>query len=560
MSTPFAPAPPRTSESEGSGGSGPQLRGTGLLDLKGFGKPPSFSGKQEDWSLWEWKFSSWCALLGAEEYMNAALLGDAFPSLAECTPEGRTVSKTLYHCFVQLLEGRAAQIARAAERGHGLHVWRKLKEEYEPSSASRLSSMLVGLLQPNFEKDTLVKIECWEQNLARYITDGGEPIPDSVKSAIFQKALPKNLQTVIRVAQLPDLAYKTVRKCVGDFIRAGVTYDQLGVSKTARDPDAMDIGFLGPPGSKKTGASNTLGADGKSKGKGATRKQGPQKEDICNNCGKAGHWARDCWAPASGAAASSSKPKGEGAHPNAKGKGKGKGKPGGKKGLHEVVPSEAEACEGEEINSLWLMSVETLSGEKCPEAICTVGGLSRKQLSWGEGRELLLLDSGAFDHCAPPDFGRQFPLKSCMGTEVVTANGSKLTVEGLRTVPFATVGVNGKPLTLHITFRVLAIRRPLLSVAKLAQQGYNVVFRGDGRGQISKGKVGVNMVLQGGMFYLPVSLPGWAADPGTLLDHTVAPLGPEDAEQEPPVLADPVADDPAEQEQGEEGADVARAP
>ena len=68
------------------------------------------------------------------------------------------------------------------------------------------------------------------------------------------------------------------------------------------------------------------------------------------------------------------------------------------------------------------------------------------------------------------------------------------------------------------------------------------------------------MVLQGGMFYLPVSLPGWAADPGTLLDHTVAPLGPEDAEQEPPVPADPVADDPAEQEQGEEGADVARAP
>ena len=72
--------------------------------------------------------------------------------------------------------------------------------------------------------------------------------------------MPKNLQTVIRVAQLPDLAYKTVRKCVGDFIRAGVTYDQLGVSKSARDPDAMDIGFLGPPGSKKTGSAGCLRA------------------------------------------------------------------------------------------------------------------------------------------------------------------------------------------------------------------------------------------------------------------------------------------------------------
>ena len=59
----------------------------------------------------------------------------------------------MYHLLVQLLRGRAAAVARIAERHNGADIWILLKEEFEPGAGGRWSATLVGILDPKWSRD-----------------------------------------------------------------------------------------------------------------------------------------------------------------------------------------------------------------------------------------------------------------------------------------------------------------------------------------------------------------------------------------------------------------------
>lgn len=117
-------------------------------------------------------------------------------------------------------------------------------------------------------------------------------------------------------------------------------------------------------------------------------------------------------------------------------------------------------------------------------------------------KTFLLVDSGAFAHCAPLNWATQFPLLPVpdgMPT-VVTADGSEVTCFGSRDVryrrPDGRIG--------RSTFLVMSIHRPILSVPMLAETGNFVHFDEQPRIEHSHGQS--NLIREKGLYYLPVSL------------------------------------------------------
>ena len=111
--------------------------GSQVLDTRGLGKPPSFSGKDSEWMEWSFKFESWCALLDLEQIMTAAA-SEVQPIVMDgLREEVRRKVRGLFHVLVQTCEGKALRILRGCQKHNGAEARRLLKGEYQPLLAQR---------------------------------------------------------------------------------------------------------------------------------------------------------------------------------------------------------------------------------------------------------------------------------------------------------------------------------------------------------------------------------------------------------------------------------------
>jgi hypothetical protein len=115
---------------------------------------------------------------------------------------------------------------------------------------------------------------------------------------------------------------------------------------------------------------------------------------------------------------------------------------------------------------------------------------------------LLLIDSGAFDHVCPLAFADWLKLDAddSIKGEVVGAGGEILKHFGHRKVIFDLFG-RGR---LLVNFHVLDVRRPIISVSKIIQHGYMVVF--GKQSYIEKDCNRFALLKVAGLYYLPVRL------------------------------------------------------
>ena len=72
---------------------------------EGTGRPRNLCGSEGDWTLFSFKFESYCALLGWDESMERCA-NELEPVVLQDLPEVHRVSvRQLYHLLVQLCEG-----------------------------------------------------------------------------------------------------------------------------------------------------------------------------------------------------------------------------------------------------------------------------------------------------------------------------------------------------------------------------------------------------------------------------------------------------------------------
>ena len=297
-----------------------------IIDLKTLGKPLTFDGSTEKWASWSFKFEAWCGLLpdvGTStviELMDRAVAAtsDGDVMINAMGAESATIAQNLYYILVQVMGGRGLMIVKKAERGNGLLIWRRLKQEYEDGTGHRAVAMLMGIMTPNWPKDLTArgfseKVDEWEADLDRYERQTTEMISDAIKVAVVLKHAPHEVQQALRM-QLPTIhdKYHALRSAIQLLARGLTEYSNRG-NATGRTDDAMEVDqiFYSKGGQKGSGKQHEKGKS-KNKGKfvkGKTKdkstkghgkdhgKDGGKKQfdGTCYVCNKWGHMGRDCW-------------------------------------------------------------------------------------------------------------------------------------------------------------------------------------------------------------------------------------------------------------------------
>eukprot|EP00971_Amphidinium_carterae_P032109 632282-Amphidinium_carterae.1 len=170
------------------------------VDSRSIRHPGDFSGKDEDWPGWCFRWEAFTSLMGMEDEMSAALSEPPDRLLLSAfTEEAKVRAKKLYNMLSTSVKGKALLKVRGAERGNGYDAWVKLKQEYEPRLGSRRTGMLIGLLNPawtegaNKGKEFVDLLAEWEDGVQRYETEIAGQLAEDIKIAVVVRAMRQSL-------------------------------------------------------------------------------------------------------------------------------------------------------------------------------------------------------------------------------------------------------------------------------------------------------------------------------------------------------------------------------
>ena len=145
-------------------------------------RPPQFSGKDSDWEEFRFRLESLAALLQLQEPMRRAAQASEIDlvSLADAWIPGAAL---LLNLLVQCCQGRALVILRMIRDSNGFLAWKRLVEEYEPTSTTRHNALLMDLMSPKFHHiDTLDQdLMKWEHQVSQSELATGSSVSDLVK-------------------------------------------------------------------------------------------------------------------------------------------------------------------------------------------------------------------------------------------------------------------------------------------------------------------------------------------------------------------------------------------
>ena len=196
---------------------------------------------------------------------------------------------------------------------------------------------------------------------------------------------------------------------------------------------------------KGTGGKEQKGLTGRGGGKGASGKTLGDNE--CRVCGRQGHWGNECW------------------YRPQKGGGKGKGAKGKGKAVQEVQLGENEKETAE------TMSVREKGAENMYDPTWCLGVQGGGREPRTDGRLRLVVDSGSAIHVCPTSVAPWLvPLKG-RSLQILSAGGQPLRHHGQRKIRIRL----GEQVA-RILFEVAEVQRPLLSVARLAEEGWKTSF------------------------------------------------------------------------------------
>ncbi|CAE8582737.1 unnamed protein product [Polarella glacialis] len=475
----------------------------------------------------------------------------------------RTAKSRFVHAIpVQLCSGKALSLVKLTPKTNGFDAWSALVHEYEPELVSRYCALLAAILTPEWVPTSpfVEQLIEWERLVSRYELSSGQRLSESVKCAVILRWAPDTVKEVLKTLPADVVeSYPRLRNALQQARVRALTYDSQGRAQV--------------PEHRTTAVPMEVDALPKGKGKGKGRTQQPASQSgkdriQCQWCGKMGHVLKECYKFLEQGGFAARRPvqrdqlfsKGQGkgsTNKQRQGQGQQQQPP---QGHQQQQPQEepftgtcftcgkrghrAAACR-QGVHALgdapWN---ETLSGVwKMPDAAMETQPEWCMQLADAQpkaSQDRLMVDSGAFDHVCPVTFMPDVPIQPMDGdaSPAITADGTPLVAIGHKVVHC--VLQTGR--RLRIRFKVMPIKRPLLSVGRLRCQGYGSYFppessyQGGGEAFLTHRGEKVPLQEHRGLFFLAVCFPNVNAlddqqgQPG--LEDFIEPLSQQQQQQQ----------------------------
>ena len=184
-----------------------------MVDTRGMGRPPSFSGEEKAWREWRGKLTAYLyatdstaeTSLRWAESQNSPITHAVM--VEQCTEDelvdegkldtGLLFNKKLYLVLVDTCKGEPYRMVESAGHGNGLEAWRLLMRRYASRTPGTKRALLQNLfsLKPatsseNFESVLLNM----EEMVRRYDTMAVSAMSEDIKCAILVACCPRELK------------------------------------------------------------------------------------------------------------------------------------------------------------------------------------------------------------------------------------------------------------------------------------------------------------------------------------------------------------------------------
>ena len=340
-----------------AGNGGGNSGGSDMLDSKGVGQPAKLATKQDDFAEWSHKFTMFVKVKCGKEVEDVlrwasqqkltitrdkrgprevAWLDEFGPQGARPTAGIERMNEVISIYATSFTTSTAAKIVRNSGPSAGIETWRRLCNEFDPTSATRRVHLLGQVQNPSRcakVEDLGAALESWLSQKTQYeqLTDrNGRPCEvgeDSLMAALL-KLMPSSLEETIMFQADQFDSFEAIFDKLASYAATKHSMQMAG-RKKAGDSNNMDTSAL------VAAFSGTCNNCGKAGHKKADCRSAPRTDgDVCWTCGESGHRSPECPtgpSPGKGKGDSGKGKGGKGAG-GWKGKGKGKGKGGGKKG------------------------------------------------------------------------------------------------------------------------------------------------------------------------------------------------------------------------------------